>query len=154
MVSGMESDDVLREAAGAADRAEAAPWTEYPPTPAWYPASVGVWSALLVLAFGLPDVVWRVVALLALVAVEGAFIGWYRHYRGVLPSGAPPAEFTRPMAWMLGALVVAVGVVIALALLVAPWAGAIAALVLITAVVWRYEQRYAEAARRVRQRLA
>lgn len=149
----MESDE-LREAAVAADRAETAPWVDYPPTPAWYPVSVGVWSALLVLAFGIPDTVWRVIAMLALVVVEGAFLGWYRSYRGVQPSGAPPAELRRTMAVMLGTSVLVVGIVIALALLVAPRAGAIAALVLVTAVVWRYERAYADAARRVRQRQA
>ena len=45
----MESNESARDLLREADRAEAAPWVDFPPTPAWYPASVGIWGAALTL---------------------------------------------------------------------------------------------------------
>ena len=87
-VSSMENEHELERELRAAERAEAAPWTDYPPTPAWYPPLTGAWAALLVLAATTRDThpVAAVVGLIALIAVEMAFINWYRRYRGVMPS--------------------------------------------------------------------
>lgn len=150
----MESDEI-REALRDADRAEAAPWTDYPPTPRWYPPAVGVWAALLTLAFGLLGDVARMVAILVLVAVEVTFLAWYIRYRGgVMPTGPAPREFRRAIWLFVGALVLVVALTAAVALATSPWLGAAVALVTVTAVVAWYEQAYAEAARRARERLA
>lgn len=149
----MESDEVrrvLREA----DRAEAAPWTDYPPTPRWYPPAVGVWAALITLAFTeLHDPV-RLPAVLALIAVEIGFVRWYVRYRGgVMPTGPAPREFRGAILGYVAAAAVVVLGAGALAAAVAGWAGAAFALVTTTILIAWYERAYADAARRARERL-
>jgi hypothetical protein len=66
----MESEDAveqLRQSLRDADRAEAAPWADYPPSPRGYPPATGVWAALLSVWAG---------AALALVGVTGV-VAWY-----------------------------------------------------------------------------
>lgn len=150
----MESDEI-REQLRAADRAEASPWVDYPPTPRWYPPATGAWAALLTLAVGVLDDGARVAAILALVAVEGCFLGWYVRYRGgVMPAGPAPREFRGAIMAFVGALVAVIAGVVALAALVAPWAGAVLALCGVAAVIAWYERAYADAARRARERLS
>ena len=149
----MESNESARDLLREADRAEAAPWVDFPPTPAWYPASVGIWGAALTLVLGVLEEPWRPVATLALVAIEVAFIRWYRSYRGTMPKGPMPQEMRRPallMALGLAAIVVAAG---ALVMLGQPWVAA--GLVLVTAIplTWWYERAYAAAAERAKARL-
>ncbi|MDF1602071.1 hypothetical protein [Nocardioides sp. YIM 152315] len=150
----MESEDIrrtLREA----DRAEAAPWTDYPPTPRWYPAAVGVWAALITLAFTELDDPVRLPAVLALVAVELGFLRWYVRYRnGVMPTGRAPREFRRAiLGFVAGAAIIVLGVG-ALVSAVDAWAGAAFALVVVPGAIAWYERAYADAARRARKRLS
>jgi hypothetical protein len=151
----MESEEI-RHALREADRAEAAPWTDYPPTPRWYPPATGAWAALLTLAVGgLDGRGARVAAVLALVALECCFVAWYVRYRGgVMPTGPAPREFRRAIAIFVGAVVLVVLGVVALASLIHVWAGAALALVAVTLVVGWYERAYATAAARSRRRLA
>jgi hypothetical protein len=147
----MESDEV-REALREADRAEAAPWTDYPPTPWWYPLATGVWAAALVLAIAELDPATP--ALLGLVAIELLFVRWYFRYRGgVMPSGPAPHEFRRAIRILLGVIVLVILAAYVLTTLVGTWAGAAVALIGVTADVGWYERAYAEAARRTRERL-
>lgn len=149
----MESDEI-REALRGADRAEAAPWTDYPPTPRWYPPATGLWTALLTLAIGLLDGKVEALALLGLVALELGFVEWYRRYRGgVWQTGRPPREFHRAIACFVGGTAVVAAAVLVVSLALSPWPGALAALIGVTAVVVWYERAYAEAARRTRARL-
>ena len=140
------------------ERAEAAPYVNYPKTPGWYSPAVGLWMAALIGAFTW----WRVSAalfvgsLVALVALEFWFITWMRRRHGAMPMpghGTPPREIGA--IWVR--FFVAVPVVVALIAL-AWWlggvpAGAGTAFVLVTAGLWYYERRYAVAAAEVRERL-
>ena len=150
----MESDEI-RAALREADLAEAAPWTDYPPTPRWYPPATGLWAALLTLTIGLLHGMVAALALLALMAAELGFLGWYLRYRGgVWQTGRPPREFHRAIGLFLGATALLVAVVFTASLTLGPWAGAVLALIGATAVVAWYERLYADAARRTRERLA
>jgi hypothetical protein len=149
----MESDEI-RAALREADRAEAVPWTDYPPTPRWYPPAVGLWAALLTLAFAELDDL-RLPAVLALIAIELGFVRWYVRYRnGVMPTGPAPREFRGAIALFVAGAAVIVAGTAALATLLSPWAGAGLALVTTTALLAWYERAYADAARRARERLA
>jgi hypothetical protein len=150
----MESDAAAQELVRAAERGEAAPWVDYPPTPGWYPSAVGLWSAALVLAIGTLDGAARPLVALALVAVELLFLGWYRRYRGTLPSGWMPREL-RPVAALFAVgLVVVVGVAVLVVAIGHPVLAAVATLLLTTPLVWWYERAYAAAAAATRARLA
>ncbi|WP_244931609.1 hypothetical protein [Nocardioides sp. W7] len=154
----MESDRLdPQQARRIAERAEAAPYIDYPPTPWWYAPAAGLWAGALILLIGLAQDrrVLALVGLLALVALEGAFLAWYSRYHGALPSlRHAPAEF-RPAFVRYG-----VGVAVVLALVVGSWllAGAIAAAVVagvaVTVGLVLYERTFARAAARTRARLA
>lgn len=148
----MESDEA-RDALHAADRAAAAPYTDYPPTPRWYSPATGAWAAVLVaLLFAPDDRSWlRAVGLLVVAAGIAAFTLWYRPYRGVWPSFRPPREIGVAMAWFL---VVAVLAVVGIALLASRWywIGVLVAFPAVTLGIWLYELAYRRAARRARER--
>lgn len=153
----MESSHAASAARRTVERAAAAPYIDYPPTPSWYYPAVGAWSAALVLAFaGLADhPLVAVPAMVVLVALEGAFLGWYRRYRGTWPRlrHAPP-EIARAMrAYAVGAVLLVAAVVL-VAVLVHPVAGAGLAFAGVTAGLWVYERAYAAASEAVRERLS
>lgn len=154
----MESDRDFEAELRDADRAATAAWTDYPPTPSWYPAAGGAWAALLTLVMALPDEVpsiWRSLALLTLVVAVGAFVAWARRARGTWPNvGTAPAEF-RPVITRFAVGVVAVlGAGLLAFTLVNVWVSAGVVLVGTTALLGWYERAYADAARRTRERLA
>lgn len=154
MLSDMESNRDPAESLRTADRAAAAPYIDYPPTPRWYPWVSGLWAACFCLSTAIPDdSPYDELALVALVAVEIAFLTWYRRYRGTWPRGKAPAEVRRVMTgFLLGAAVV-IGL-LALVLWLAPvWVAAIAALVVVAPALAWYEKAYAAAAARTRARL-
>lgn len=154
----MESDRLdPREARRIAERAEAAPYVDYPPTPWWYAPVVGLWSAALLLNLSLAGshTAIAVPAILILVTLEGAAIGWYFRRYGAVPSmRRPPAEFRRALAGY------AVGCLAVVALVALAWhttgppVAALLAGVLVTIGLLVYERSYAAAARRTRDRLA
>ena len=148
----MESDEirrVLREA----ERAEAAPWTDYPPTPRWYPPATGLWAAGLALAFGGLDDRDRALTLVVLVTLELVFLRWYTRYRGGMwPTGRPPREFRPAIAWFLAALTAVAAAAFALAAVSLPVMVVFVGIA-VTLILARYEQAYADAARRARERL-
>jgi len=149
----METDRNARELLREADRAEAAPWVDFPPTPAWYPPAVGAWGAAMVLGLAVLDGPARAVVVLALALAEVAFIRWYRRYRGTMPTGAVPREMRAAALTFTGAVLVVVVGAGALAMTGHPWPAAGLVLVVGTAVVWWYERAYAAGAARVRARL-
>ena len=148
----MESNEMW-ESLRAADRAEAAPWLDYPPTPGWYPPATGAWAAALTLAFAMESGVLRSLAVLGLVGIELGFLRWYRRYRGTMPSGVPPRELRPAVATVMVALAATIATIGAVSLTVSPWAAALIALVAVTAVVAWYERAYATATARARRRL-
>ena len=157
MLSNMESSAEARSALAIAERASAAPYIDYPPTPAWYAPSVGAWVGLLVLAgYGASNrPAIFVPLLLVLVAAECAFLAWYRRYRQTMPSmrAVPPEIQAAFLRYGIG-LVVVVGIGTVLYLFVSPYAAAAAAFGLVTAGLALYERDYANAAAAARDRLA
>lgn len=156
MVADMETDRDARAMLAEVERAAAAPYVDYPPTPAWYPPAVGAWAAAMALAIaGTSDrPVVAVPVLLVLIALEGMFFGWYRRTRQTTPSlRNVPVEVDHVMRRYV------VGVVIVVALgLAAAWFGGryVAAAVLfvtVTVGLTVYERAYASAAAATRRRL-
>lgn len=154
MLSFVESNQEITQALREADRAAAAPYIDYPPTPRWYPVATGVWVAALCLALAIRDHhVLRALALVSLIAVEVTFLAWYRRYRGTWPRGRAPREIRQVMAaFVVGAasVVLVVGLVL---WLTNAWLAATAAFALATPAVTWYERAYAAAAARARARL-
>lgn len=152
----MESTPTPDEVLRATDRAAAAPWTDYPPTPLWYPPVTGMWAGLLVAVIGQRDAhpAITLAGLLGLVALEYAFVVWYRRYRGTMPASAPPEEFRAPIA----RLVLGVAAIVGLAWLTGRYVGLAAAAavvaVLVTVLIAWYETAYAAAAAAARERLS
>ncbi|MEV6281978.1 hypothetical protein [Kribbella sp. NPDC051770] len=153
----MESD--AREQLRNLERAEAAPYVEYPVTPWWYAPAIGLWVAAMIATFTW----WRENAALfagslaALIVLELVFVTWMQRRHGALPMpgrGKPPAEIGALWGKYfagLAAVVVAVGLVW---WLVGVPAAAVVAFVLVTSGLVVYERRYAVAAARVKERLA
>lgn len=153
----MESD--AREQMRLLERAEAAPYVDYPKTPWWYPIIVGLWVAAMIGAFTW----WRENAALfasslaMLIVLELAFITWMQRRHGAMPMpgrGKPPVEIGalwRKFYASLAAIVVIVGLVWWLTNV--PIAAA-AAFVQVTTGLMFYERAYAVAAAKVKERLA
>lgn len=155
-VSGMESTEQLTEQLAAVERAKAAPYVDYPRTPAWYPAAAGLWvGAMIIAVTNLESSKLWALAVAALVGAEFAFIRWYSSYRSVWPRlrGAPSEVASTMRTW----IILAIGVIIAVfvvAVLTSTWIAAATAAVLTTAWATLYERRYAAAAETARRRLA
>lgn len=162
MVSTMESNEQQDARAQLRDleRAEAAPYIDYPPTPWWSYVATGLWAAAYVATLGW----WRdggspiVVAavMIALSALVGAYLGWYKGYHG-----APPAVLGRkPREIRIAYLQYSVGIAALVGVVVLAWwlAGTIVATVVAgvgTVIGYRlYEIAYARAAGATRARLA
>lgn len=153
----MENKNDLARELRDAERAEAAPWTEYPPTPAWFPPLTGVWAALLVLAATTRDThpIPATIGLVALIIVEFAFIGGYRRHRGVMPSFKNlPAEFKPAIIQYVIAIVGVFGSTWAAFVFGGIPAAMAASFLSVTALLWWYERVYTAAADAARARLA
>ncbi|HEY8525490.1 MAG TPA: hypothetical protein VIL48_11030 [Acidimicrobiales bacterium] len=153
----MESDATPQQALAQAERATAAVWYDYPPTPWWYCPGAGAWHAAFPLAIGgLRDApALLLVALAALMAVAAGFTTWYTRYRGAMPrvGGAIPAEF-RPAVVAFGGGYLTLLVGVAIVFVTAGYgAAAIVALVGVTAGFAVYERAYAAAAAATRARV-
>lgn len=142
-----------------AERAEAAPYLDYPTTPWWYYPAIGAWAAGMIGAF----VWWResipmfAGTLAALIIAEIAFINWMQRRHGAMPvpgRGTPPKEIGAVWRGYFLALPV-----VALAIAAVWWLGSVlvaaaAAFVLVTGGLVVYEKRYQRAVDAVRARLA
>jgi hypothetical protein len=153
----MESAYEARTALAVAERAGAAPYIDYPPTPRWYPFVVGAWGALMALAAGLSadHALLGGALLVALVASEGAFLAWYRRYRRVVPSmtGAP-REIAAAFRRFLAGAVMVLGACAGVYAWLGPVPAAVFTFCLVTPAVALYERHYAAAAASARARLA
>jgi hypothetical protein len=153
----METYPDPQAALAMAERAGAAPYVDYPPTPKWYPFVVGAWMAALILAGhgteSRPAVF--VPVLLVLVAAEGLFIAWYRRYYQTWPSmRRAPKEINAAYRRYAAGLAVAVAVCAGVWFLAGPYACAAIAFVVTVIGLWAYERAYAHAAAATRERLA
>lgn len=142
----MESDEI-QQALRDADRAAAAPWTDYRPPPWWFAPAAGLWSGLVVLLVDQP-LAWVTSAIWLLALV------WLLRRQGVVARGASPREFRRPAVIWIGLLIAAAGIAIVLWQLVDPWVAAAVTAVLVAITFAWYERAYARAAERTRKRLA
>ncbi|MBB5837625.1 hypothetical protein [Kribbella italica] len=154
----MESD--AQEQLRLIERAEAAPYVDYPKTPWWYPVVIGLWAAAMIGTF----VWWRENAplftsvLVGLLLLEAAFITWMQRRHGAMPMpgrGRPPAEIGGIWRrYFAGLAVIAVAVGLVWWLVGVP-AAAGTAFVLVTGGLVVYERAYAvAAAAKVKERLA
>lgn len=153
----MESDRDPRAFLTDAERAAAAPYIDYPPTPKWYPPAVGAWAAAMVLALSAlsdhPAVAGPI--LLVLVAGEGAFFAWYRRYRQTMPRlhGAPPEINGAFRRYAVGVIIV-VAVCVAAFVLAGPILTAGVGFVTVTVGLALYERHYAAASDAAQRRLS
>jgi len=159
MVSTMESIDreTLQQAQRAAERAEAAPYVDYPRTPAWYPPAMGAWAAAYTLLLTLWEDhgLWLVLGMIGLASLTGLFLGWYSRHHGAIPHlRHAPREFRSAFATYAAVLVGIVGATVLAWWLVAPTLAALAAFVSTVIGLHLYERAYAVSARRTRERLA
>jgi hypothetical protein len=150
----MESDQDIARTLRQADRAAAAPYIDYPPTPRWYPPATGLWACCFCLSLAIPsDNPLRAVALLVLVVAELTFVAWYRRYRGTWPRGRAPEEIRRVMVAFMVGVVAVIGAVALAVWLTGPWVAAVVAVAIVTPAVAWYERAYGAAAARARARL-
>jgi hypothetical protein len=141
------------------ERAESAPYIQYPPSPWWYAPAVGLWAAVFIGVFTWFRVNSALFAgsLAMLLVIELVFVIWMRRRHGALPMpghGKLPAE----IAWVWRGYFAGLGV-IAVVVALAWWLGgvpvaAVVAFVVVTAGIALYERTYATAAAKVRERLA
>lgn len=152
----MESTDP-RELARTLERAEAAPYLDYPELPGWYPVAFAAWFAAMAAVVGYVGNLWVIAAVFGLIVVEVLFVRWFVRAHGAMPwpgKGNPPAEIARLYR---AYYVAAAGVVVAVGLtwwLVGHWPAVAATFVLASLGFWLYDVRYEVAAARVRERLA
>ncbi len=155
----MESDprDALLEAQRAAERGEAAPYVDFPPTPAWFPPAGGLWAGALVTAIASAGSHERlaILGIMVLLVVQVLFMKWYSRHHGALPSpqGAPPEFVSAFRRYKIGVAVVLAATTTTWVLL-GPWWAALTTAVLVTIGLMLYEKAYAAAAARTRERLA
>jgi hypothetical protein len=153
----MESD--AREQLRMVERAEAAPYVNYPKTPWWYAPAIGLWVAAMIGAFTWwrENAVLFCLSLAVLIVAEIGFITWMQRRHGAMPfpgRGRPPVEIASIWRAYFAGLA-AIGVLVALAWwLVGVPAAAVAAFVLVTGGLIVYERAYAVAAAKVKERLA
>ncbi|MCW2757949.1 MAG: hypothetical protein JWO46_1695 [Nocardioidaceae bacterium] len=161
-VSNMESKETAAQQLRDLERAEAAPYIDYPPTPRWYPPAGGVFALALfahlyaVLVHSWGGIVASL-SLAALVAVELGFLYWYSRYHGALPAPGrtpPVAEICRAYGQFLVGFVVLVVLVTGVTFLAGPIGGGVATFVLAAGGLLLYERAYASAARAARERLS
>jgi hypothetical protein len=155
MLSGMESyDETLR----LADRAAAAPYTELPRTPGWYPVAMAGYFTLVAGTFPLlreGQILLGVGLLLGAIIAVSTLTMILRVKLGTWPRlSTAPSEIKR--AYGLFIVLALIALIISSAVWM--WFGDIAGLVAVflttLTVVWAYEFRlYPAAAQQVRQRL-
>ncbi len=123
IVAGMESYDTnlpepteVSSQLAEAERLSTLAWTEAEDMPRWMYPAAGIWFAGVIASLRLMwDNPWWIVALVVLLALEGAAIGWITSMRRANPNlrSAPP-EFQRVLTGYLIGLMVVVGATMAL----------------------------------------
>ncbi|WP_121253815.1 hypothetical protein [Nocardioides ferulae] len=140
------------------ERAEAAPFVDYPPTPRWYYPAAGAWFAGITATQGLTDdhLAISMVLLVLLLVAFGVFMGWYSRYRGAMPRffARTPREMRATFLVYFAGVAAVLGSVW-WTLAEVGWAPASALMfVLATTGLWLHERNYEAAAARVRSRLS
>lgn len=140
------------------ERAEAAPYLNYPASPWWYFPAVGLWVAAMIGVFTWwqSNIILFVGLIAALLALEVVFLSWMQRRHGALPMpgrGTPPAEIASAWRRYFSSLPALIAVVaLAWWQLGIPAASAVA-FVLVTTGLAVYERSYGRAATKARERL-
>jgi hypothetical protein len=149
-------EPTAEQALGAAERATAALWTDYPRTPSWYYPAAGVWAAAFVLTLGLTGASIPLLAAAAVghAAVLALYTRWYTAYRGAVPrAGSAPPEFRRAIRAFVAGFVLLAAAVAVLFATVGSVVAAVVAGVGVGAGLVAYERAYEAAAAATRRRL-
>ncbi|QWC85839.1 hypothetical protein KLP28_03585 [Nocardioidaceae bacterium] len=148
----MESDEI-RMAEASAERAEVAPWLDYPANPWWYAPAGGAWFGALVAASA-REGSREPLPLVVLFALAAAYFWWARRRWGTWPrlSSMPP-EFVGPATVFSAAMVVLFIGGLGLTASLGPAVGVPVVAVAVAGVLWWYDHAYARASRRTAARL-
>lgn len=154
----MESNLQPEQELALAERAAVAPWIDYPPTPWWYEPSGGLLAGALVFVLGeqsnLPSA-WYAIALVAVVAMLGAWVGVVVSRQGAVPRlRRAPAEFVPVIRAYFVGFALLLALVVTLYFVVDSRVAAVAAAVGASGGLYLYERRFAAAAAAVRKRVA
>ncbi|WP_460654172.1 hypothetical protein [Kribbella endophytica] len=153
----MESD--AQEQLRLLERAEAAPYVDYPKTPWWYSVVIGLWVAAMIGTFTW----WRenaplfTASLVGLILLELAFIVWMQRRHGAMPMpgrGRPPAEIGAMWRRYFAGMAATALITGLIWWLIGIPTAAATAFVLATVGLVIYERQYAVAAAKVKERLA
>ena len=115
----METDKTPAEQLRDVERAQTAPWVDYPPTTNWYYPTVGLWlAAMCVAAVKVAGDFRWIAAVAVLLALEIMMLNWLKNGRPALPNlRTVPEEFAPLVKWfvLIAILIVAssVGLIIA-----------------------------------------
>lgn len=158
MVSTMESNETADRDLQRAERAAAAPWIDYKPSPWWLVPSFALLEGALVLLLGerenIHGAVFAVTAVL-LVFLLFAWLGAAMSRHGVVPRlRHAPAEFVALLRAYYAGFALLVAVVVIMYVGVGSRVAAVAAAVGAAGGLYLYEWYYAKVAEAVRTRLA
>lgn len=154
----MESD--AHETMAELERAEAAPYIDYRPTPWWVAPYFGLYFVGLVLAFAWTSDAYRPVYFAILAVLLVSLFVVVRHIKrrnGALPfpgRGTPPPEIARVYRLYFWSLIPVAAVLLLSFFLLPVPVSAVIAFVTVTAGVVLYDRVYERAAVVVRERLA
>lgn len=150
----MENNDEMRAQLRAAERAEAAPYVDYPEDPRWAAPAFGGLALLLALTASLHDrpVFSSLLSMLVVLSVMG-YVIWQRRRRGTQPSGKAPREISQVIwGFVAGAIVIGFAL-LSLGYSAPLWLALPVAFVVGTAGLLWFGRAYDRAAARVRERL-
>ena len=152
MLSIMENDE-MRRAELLAERAEVAPWLDYPANPWWYAPAGGAWFAALV-AFSAQGSDRSPLPLFLLLVVAGAYFWWARRRWGTWPRlTSMPPEFLGPAtAFVCAGVALFVGGLGLRASAGPAVAVPVVAVIAAVLLAW-YDRAYARASRKTAARL-
>lgn len=151
MLSTMETNEA-RESHLIAERAELAPWLDYPRSPWWYPPAGGAWAVAVGASASAEG--WPQALLLPLMALAAGYFGWARRSWGTWPRlDSMPTEFRRPAGLFVGLVfAVTVGSTALLHVVDQTLSAVVLGLGVAAVLAW-YEEAYAAASRRLASRL-
>lgn len=151
----MESD--AYEMMSELERAEAAPYVYYEPTPWWCGPYFGAYFVALVLGFGADHSLVQLATLVVTLGSLFLVVRYIKRRNGVLPMpgrGNPPPEIARAYRLYFWSLIPVGAFLILCFLLLRPPVTAAIAFVTVTAGFVVYDRTYGRAAAAVRERLS
>ena len=151
----METNKTPEEQLRQVERAQTAPWVDYPPTPNWYYPAVGLWlGAMCVAAVKVfSDNRWIAVVAVLLV-LEVTLINWMKRGRPAMPNlRTVPGEFERLVKWFVLIAILIVAATLALVIAGLEVAGFSLGAAATAIGLYVYEKKFEAAADQARLRL-